>query len=48
METSYGEDLYRQIFDLDGEFQNRQSSDASSAIEGYAVPVMVGVIDGFR
>lgn len=34
METCYGEDLYRQIFDLNGEFQNRQSSDASSAIEG--------------
>ncbi|MFZ3212792.1 MAG: hypothetical protein WA188_14905 [Terriglobales bacterium] len=34
LETSYGEDLYRQIFNLNGQFQNRQSNGASSAIEG--------------
>jgi DNA mismatch repair ATPase MutS len=34
LETSYGEDLYRQIFDLNGQSQNRQSEGASSAIVG--------------
>jgi hypothetical protein len=34
LETSYGEDLYRQIFNLNGQFQNRQSNGASSAIVG--------------
>ena len=34
LETSYGEDLYRQIFDPNGQFQNRQSDGTSSAIEG--------------
>jgi len=30
METNYGEDLYRQIFDLNGQFENRQSNGGSS------------------
>jgi len=34
LETSYGEDLYRQIFEPNGQFQKRQSEGASSAIEG--------------
>ena len=39
LDTSYGEDLYRQIFDLDGESQNTQSNEASPAIAGCIVPV---------
>jgi len=34
LETSYGEDLYRQIFNPSAQFQNRQSNGASSAIDG--------------
>jgi len=34
LETSYGEDLYRQIFEPNGQFQKRQSEGASSALEG--------------
>jgi len=34
LETSHGGDLYRQIFGLNQQFQNRQSSDVSSTIAG--------------
>lgn len=32
LETSYGEDLYRQIFDLNELYQHRPSADAALAI----------------
>ena len=32
LETNYGEDLYRQIFDLNGESQSKPSNGARSAI----------------
>jgi MutS domain V len=34
LETSYGEDLYRQIFHLNGQFQNSQSNGTNSTIAG--------------
>jgi DNA mismatch repair ATPase MutS len=34
LETSYGEDLYRQIFGITGEFQIRESNDRSSVSAG--------------
>lgn len=34
LETSYGEDLYRQIFDLDGQFQKEQTNGPGSATAG--------------
>jgi hypothetical protein len=39
LETSYGEDLYRQIFDLNRQFENTQSNGADSAIASYVVPL---------
>jgi DNA mismatch repair ATPase MutS len=42
LDTSYGEDLYRQIFDLDRQSQNTQSNDASPAIVSQAVSLNQG------